>query len=838
MPSISDAIKSLSVDQDIFAQLYEKVVGKSLPKTGIVSDANLEKMKKLADKLPKDITTKSKKENIVEKSEEKILKSDEISFGGGGFLSGLGFAKQEEKEQKVDLDEFFGKHEEPTSSTVDIFSFTSHTPSTTTERAPRSDASRRDSRSSGAGRGTGERPQRKSGGNVNISQGSYTPKDKSTVTASDFFDTARKANQQSGTKGKQPYSPHYKNDRNERQVHHLDKVKRVEKEATTSANLVKKGEIFMDEKISVKEFSEKMGVPVIEVMKKLMENKIMTGINSSLDFDTATLIAADFGVEVKKNEVQLDMESFMSGDLQKILDLDKEASVLVERAPVVTVMGHVDHGKTSLLDYLRHTGVAEGEAGGITQSIGASVVEHSGKKITFIDTPGHELFTSLRARGAKLTNIAIIVVAADDSVMPQTIESINHAKASGVPVIIAITKIDKPGKNLEQIKSDIAAQGLTPEEWGGETPIIGISSKTGEGIDLLLEQVLLQAEMLELKYNPNRAAVGVVVDSYKDPKQGVVASVIVLTGTLQMGNIVLAYNTYGKIKRMQNWKGQAVQKVVGGEPVQVLGFPELPEAGRIVEVVNNEKEAYNKVSLIQAQESSKSAGGAVQEFLSQLKSANATNKISELRLILKAEGASSLEALQQAVQGLSLPKNVIIKTVHSDVGHFTESDVSLAQVSKSLLIGFNVSINSTLKKKAEQQKVEIKSFDIIYELTDYLSNLLLGMIEIEQEEVTVGKMEVLGIFFTETREMTIGGMVIEGKVKNKLKFRIHRGEEIIGNGEILSLQRNKNQVKEVLAGEDCGMKVKMGKKILEKDVLEFWEMQDIVEHGKEKQKEE
>lgn len=254
--------------------------------------------------------------------------------------------------------------------------------------------------------------------------------------------------------------------------------------------------------------------------------------------------------------------------------------------------------------------------------------------------------------------------------------------------------------------------------------------------------------------------------------------------------------------------------------------------------MNNEKEAYNKVSLIQAQESSKSAGGAVQEFLSQLKSANATNKISELRLILKAEGASSLEALQQAVQGLSLPKNVIIKTVHSDVGHFTESDVSLAQVSKSLLIGFNVSINSTLKKKAEQQKVEIKSFDIIYELTDYLSNLLLGMIEIEQEEVTVGKMEVLGIFFTETREMTIGGMVIEGKVKNKLKFRIHRGEEIIGNGEILSLQRNKNQVKEVLAGEDCGMKVKMGKKILEKDVLEFWEMQDIVEHGKEKQKEE
>ncbi|MDR2190707.1 MAG: translation initiation factor IF-2 [Candidatus Peribacteria bacterium] len=581
----------------------------------------------------------------------------------------------------------------------------------------------------------------------------------------------------------------------------------------------------MDEKISVKEFSEKMGVPVIEVMKKLMENKIMTSINSSLDFDTAMLIGTDFNVEVKKNETQLDMESFMSGDLQKILDLDKEAPVRLERAPVVTVMGHVDHGKTSLLDYLRKTGVAEGEAGGITQSIGASVVEYHGKKITFIDTPGHELFTSLRARGAKLTNIAIIVIAADDSVMPQTIESINHAKAAGVPVIIAITKIDKPGKNIDQIIADIAAQGLTPEAWGGDTPVIGISSKTGEGIDKLLEQVLLQAEMLELKYNPHRSAVGVVVDSYKDPKQGVVASVIILTGTLQMGNIVLAYNTYGKVKRMQNRKGQPIQKVVGGEPVQILGFPELPEAGRIVEVVQNEKEAQMKVAKIQAQERGKSAEGAVQEFLAQLKSAG-ENKISELRLILKAEGASSLEALLQAVQGLQLPKNVVIKIVHSDVGHFSESDVSLAQVSKSLLIGFNVSINSLLKKKAEQHKVEIKSFDIIYELTDYLSNLLLGMVEIEQEEVVVGKLNVLAIFFTETREMTIGGLVIEGKVKNKLKFRVFRGEEIISGGEMLSLQRNKDQVKEVIAGEDCGMKVKVGKKIIIGDVLEFYEMQE------------
>lgn len=821
MPSIADAIKKLGVSEDIFAQLYQRVHNKSLPKSWIVSDVNLDKMQKLVAKLPKEVTSKSSQQKPLD---SKILKSDEIGLWGGWFLSGLGFTKPEDKkEEKIDLDTFFGRDQEPehSSSKVDIFDIAAHVP-------VRSESPKRDSQKPQySQRRSDHKPHsqapRRAGGNVTIEQGNYVAKDKSVVTKSDFFDAARKNNQKPTHTSSSTSKP-YIHKPQERPVQQ-PATSKVQKEATTSANLVKKTEFFMDDKISVKEFSEKMWVPLVEVMKKLMENKIMTSLNSSLDFDTAMLIGVEFGVEVKKNETHLDMESFMSWDLQKILDLDKEAPVLLERSPVVTVMGHVDHGKTSLLDYLRKTGVADGEAGGITQSIGASMVEYNGKKITFIDTPGHELFTSLRARGAKLTNIAIIVIAADDSVMPQTIESINHAKASWVPIIIAITKIDKPGKNLEQIKSDIAAQGLTPEEWGWETPIIGISSKTGQWIDELLEQVLLQAEMLELKYNPHRAAVGVVVDSYKDPKQGVVASMIVLTGTLQMWNIILAYNTYGKIKRMQNWMGKPVQKVVWGEPVQVLGFPDLPEAGRIVEVVNNEKEAQTKVAKIQDQESSKSPEGAVQEFLSQLKSAG-DNKISELKLILKAEGASSLEALTQAVQGLSLPKNVVIKIVHSDVGHFTESDVSLAQVSKSLLIGFNVSINSILKKKAEQQKVEIKSFDIIYELTDYLSNLLQWMIEIEQEEVTVGKLEVLGIFFTETREMTIGGMVIEGKIKNKLKFRIHRGEEIIGWWEILSLQRNKDQVKEVSAGEDCGMKVKIWKKIIEGDILEFYEMQD------------
>lgn len=408
------------------------------------------------------------------------------------------------------------------------------------------------------------------------------------------------------------------------------------------------------------------------------------------------------------------------------------------------------------------------------------MIEYNNKKITFIDTPGHELFTSLRARGAKLTNIAIIVIAADDSVMPQTIESINHAKAAGVPIIIAVTKVDRPGNNMEQIKSDVAKYGLTPEDWGGDTPFVGVSSKTGQGIDLLLEYVLLQSEMLELKYNPDRQAVGVVVDAYKDPKQGVVASLIILTGTLKNGDIIVAYNTYGKVRRMQNWIGKQTSKITGGEPVQILGFTELPEPGRIVEVVSNEKEANQRIAFIKESETKSTGDGALQQFLAQLKAGD-QSKVSELRLILKADGSSSLEALKQAVDGVSLPKNVNIKVVHSDVGYFGESDLSLAQASKALLLGFNISMNAVLKKKAENLKIEMKAFDIIYELTDYLTNLLLGMVEVEKEEVVVGKLEILGIFHTETREMTIGGMVRDGKVKNKLKFRVYRGDDILTN---------------------------------------------------------
>ena len=819
MPRIDDVKKDLNLDEATFAKVYEKVMGKKLTaKTATISDSNLEKMKYIIDQLPKKA---AKKATPAKKADDgKILKSDEIGFGGG-FLSGLGFTKQEEKPEREDEDSLeLHNIEIPLTSNKE----------TSQEELSFSDAPKiRNARVIARAEPRPVEPSKKpkstaskAGGNISIEQGTYKAKEKLQKSWSglDFF--ADHLAQKKQHEPKKVEKPVFKKEEKPAPT----PTAKVHKEATTSSNLVKKTEVTIEENITVKEFSEKIGVPLPEVMKKLIANGIMTSLNASLDFDTASLIAEDLGVTLKKKEATLDVQSFMEGDLQKILDIDKEAEKQVERAPIVTVMGHVDHGKTSLLDYLRKTSVAGGEAGGITQSIGASMVNYNGKQITFIDTPGHELFTSLRARGAKLTNIAIIVIAADDSVMPQTIESINHAKSAGVPIIIAVTKIDKPGNNMDQIKADVAKYGLTPEDWGGETPFVGVSSKTGQGIDLLLEYVLLQAEMLELKYNPDRQAVGVVVDAYKDPKQGVVASLIVLTGTLKNGDIIVAYNTYGKVRRMQNRLWKNTGKIMGGEPVQILGFTELPEPGRIVEVVSNEKEAHQRIAFIKESEAKASGDGALQQFLAQLKAGD-QSKISELRLILKADGSSSLEALKQAVDGLSLPKNVTIKVVHSDVGYFGESDLSLAQASKALLIWFNISMNALLKKKAEGLKIEMKVFDIIYELTDYLNNLLLGMVEVEKEEVIVGKLEILGVFHTETREMTVGGRVKEGKVKNKLKFRVYRGDDILTNGEILSLHRNKDEVKEVNAGEDCGMKVKIGKRIEMGDILEFYEMQEV-----------
>ncbi|MCK9466937.1 MAG: translation initiation factor IF-2 [Candidatus Absconditabacterales bacterium] len=812
MPRIEDVIKDLGVAKGTFSRYYEKVTGKEITaKTVIVSDANLLKIKKLLEKNGKLGQKTVKKEE----TKPNALKSDELM--GGGFLAGLGFTKQEETPvyEEDDEDEIIEDLTEEEEAEIQKHIQNEFTPKV--EKKPTIKKPEKSSVSvttqdiiSHSGRPapktiTYEKPRydKKPGGDYNKGQ---KIKGTITTTTAKYRDKAE--------------------DKNKIEVQ--TNIVKKPKVATTSANLVKKAEIVIDGNISVKEFSEKMGVPLMELMKVLMQNQLMLGVTANLDFDTASLIAEEFGVIVKKEEnKQMDLESFITGDLQSLLDMDKEASNLKERAPIVTIMGHVDHGKTTLLDYLRKTAFASKEAGGITQSIGASIAECNGKQITFIDTPGHELFTDLRARGAKLTNVAVIVVAADDSVMPQTIESINHAKSAGVPIIIAITKTDKEGKkNIEQIKTDLSANGITPEDWGGETPIIPVSGKTGLGIPELLEAILLQSEILELKYNPDRSAIGVVLDAHKDPKQGVVTSMIVMTGTLKVGDVIVAYNTYGKVRRMQDRTGKMIKVAKGGEPIQILGITDLPEAGRMVEVVKNEKEASTKITLIQEQEIKQGSKSAVQDFLSKLGAGDSDEK-TELRLILKSDGSSSLSALEQAVLGVSTPDNVIIKIVHQDVGHFNDSDLSLAQASGALLLGFNISINSVLKKKAEQMKVEMKAYDVIYELTTYLEDLTMGMIKYEEIEVVTGKLEILGIFYTKGKEMVVGGKVIEGIAQNKSKFRVIRGEDIIAGGEIISLHKNKDEIKKANEGEECGMKVKVSKKIEEGDIIEFWEMQEV-----------
>lgn len=792
MPRIEDVIQELWIDKQVFAKFYEKIMDKPMTaKVATVSDKNLEQIKELM---------KKNKSKIKKTSSEpaKFLKADELGKSSG-FLSGLGFAPVKEEEYDIEIEDTVQEEEKQEIKPQDEFA-------TFSTQKKEEFIQKKEEHSD---KPSWDKPVYKS-----PYKPPYKPWDKPAYkTPYKSWDAKKpfvwsagyKYPQSNQTIQKKEYKPEF--------------IKK-EKVAATSANLIKKQEVEIDEKITVKEFSEKIWVPLPEIMKKLLENKILTWITSSLDFDTACLIWADLWVILKKKQAKMNVESFMTGDLQSILDIDKWAENLVERAPIVTIMWHVDHGKTSLLDYLRKTNVAWWEAWWITQSIWASVVEHNWKKIAFIDTPWHELFTSLRARWAKLTNIAVIVIAADDSVMPQTVESINHAKSAWVPIIIAVTKIDKPGNNFEQIKADIAKYGLTPEDWWWETPIVGISSKTWQWIPELLENILLQTEMLELKYNPNRSAVWVILDAHKDPKQWVVTSVIILTWTLKVWDIMVAYNTYWKVKRMQNRKWQNISSATGWEPAQILWFTEMPEPGRMIEVVKNEKEANERVNIIQDKDKKQTADSAVQEFLSWLQSAD--NKISELRLILKSDWSSSLEALKQAVAGIALPENVVIKTVHTDVGHFWDSDLSLAQASKALLLGFNLSMNALLKKKAETMKVEMKSFDIIYELTDYLTDLTKWMIKLEEYELVIWTMEVLWIFYTKWKDMTIWWKITQWKVLPNARFRIMRWDEILGNWDIVSLHRNKDQVKEVWEWEECGIKIRTSKRIELWDKLEFF----------------
>lgn len=599
------------------------------------------------------------------------------------------------------------------------------------------------------------------------------------------------------------------------------KVDKVPSEAKTSSTLKKKTLITIPDKISIKEFSEKMWVNLWEVMKKLLKNKIILPATASIDFDTASLIWVEFDVEVKRAEADVSIDDIISGNLQVIMDQDKLSENLVERPPIVTIMWHVDHWKTTLLDYLRQTSIVNSESWWITQSIWWSQIVHSGKKITFIDTPWHELFTSLRARWAKITDIVVIVVAADDWVKQQTIEAINHAKDAWVPIVVAITKIDKPSSNIDMIKSQLAEHELIPEEWWGDIPIVMISAVTWEWVETLMENILLQSEILELKYNPDRLWVWVVLEAHKDTKKWVTTSLILMSWKMSLWDVVVIHNTYWKVRKMVDWKWADIKTAYAWDPVLILWIQSLPEPWRVTEVMKTEKEASAKVSLIKSKDVKWDTIWWLQSML---------EKISQwenvmLKLILKWDSFGSLEALKYSISKVELPENIEIKIVHADVWSITDSDLILAQASDSFVIWFGVPYTNAMKKSADQKTVVMKNFSIIYEILDYVDRLAKWLVKIEEKEVVIGKLKVLGIFFKKWKEIILWWRVLEWKITNWALFRTFRWEELIWWWRIMSLKRDQDNVNEVNEWYECWMKLKADKKIEDEDILEFFVME-------------
>ncbi len=597
---------------------------------------------------------------------------------------------------------------------------------------------------------------------------------------------------------------------------------KTQKTYKVSENLKRKETVQVGETITVKEFSEKMWVPLWEVMKVLLANKIIVAAQASIDFDTAQLVGLEFEVTVERETIEMKVEDVLEANLEAILSQDKEAEDLVERPPVVTVMGHVDHGKTRLLDHLRKSDVVWGEAWGITQWIWASQIVHNDKKITFIDTPWHELFSAIRARGSKITNIVIIVVAADDGVKPQTVEAIRHAKDAGAPIIVAITKIDLGNNNMERIKGQLAEQELTPEDRGGDTMIIPCSAVSWQWIDDLLDAILLQAEMLHLQYSPSRPAVWVVIESNKSAQQWVMTTMLVMTGTLRIWDIVAIHDTYGKVKRMTNRWGDQIKEAHGGDAVMILWVSDVPEPGRLVEVMPSEKEANKKISAIQEHQAKHKGEVALQSVLDRLGEGEQV----QLKLILKADSSWGLEAMKQSLSKVKLEDNVELKVIHDDVWWITDSDLSFAKAWSAVIIGYNLPITWAIRKKSDQYGVTVKQFDIIYEFIEYLEDISKGLIEIEKVETLTGKMEVLALFFRKGKEMIVWGKITEGKAVNQATFKIMKGEDQRANGKILSLQKEQNSVKEVKVGHECGIKIKGSKKVEIGDVIEFYTMQE------------
>ncbi len=580
--------------------------------------------------------------------------------------------------------------------------------------------------------------------------------------------------------------------------------------------------IKLGEAITVKELASKLCREVGEVIKKLMMLGVMATINQELDFETASLLAAEFGVAVQ----ELPPEE----DPTEIAEIEDDPASLVLRPPVVTVMGHVDHGKTSLLDAIRQTHVTSQEAGGITQHIGAYKVTCQGKKIVFLDTPGHEAFTAMRARGAQVTDIAILVVAADDGVMPQTIEAINHAKSANVPIIVAINKIDRPGANPDRIKQQLSDYGLVAEDWGGDAIMVPVSAQKKTGINELLEMVLLVAEMQEIKANPNRQAFGTIIEAKLDKGRGPVATVLVQKGTLHIGDTIIAGIAYGKVRAMVNDRGEKVKKAEPSTPVEVLGLADVPEAGDVLVAVDEKVAravAEKRIAKKRTDELMQSQKVSLDDLFKQIQDGN----IQDLNIVIKADVQGSVEALRQSLLALNANnKEVRVNIVHAGVGAINESDVMLASAANALIIGFNVRPDGNARKAGESEKIDIRLYRVIYEALHDVEAAMTGMLAPEYKEVIQGRVEIRQLF-TISKVVIAGAYVLEGKILNSSQVRVIRNGIVIHEGELESLRRFKDDVKEVAAGYECGITIDKFRDIKEGDIIEAFTMEEIKPKG-------
>ncbi|MBV4414861.1 MAG: translation initiation factor IF-2 [Clostridium tyrobutyricum] len=580
--------------------------------------------------------------------------------------------------------------------------------------------------------------------------------------------------------------------------------------------------IEIDDTITVKELSEKIGKSSTEVIKQLIFMGVMAAINQEIDFSTAEKLAEKFDVIVVKKEKNIDKEISEQQEEEEIESEDN----LQKRPPVVTVMGHVDHGKTSLLDAIRKSKVTSHEAGGITQHIGAYTVTINGEKITFLDTPGHEAFTAMRARGAQITDIVILVVAADDGIMPQTEEAINHCKAANVPIVVAINKIDRPGANIDKVKQELTEYGLVPEDWGGDIICVPVSAHTKEGIDTLLEMVLLTAEVQELKANSNRNARGAVIEAKLDKGRGAVATLLVQNGTLNVGDSIIVGTTYGRIRAMFDDKGKKIKSAGPSIPVEILGLSEVPQAGDKFNEVKDEKTAREladgRKQKVREEYLQSTHKVSLEDLYNQIKE----GKVKELNIIVKADVQGSIEALKQSLQKLSTDE-VKVRVIHGAVGAITETDISLASASNAIIIGFNVRPDVNAEKAAEREAVDMKTYRVIYTAIDDIKAAMLGMLEPDYKENVIGKAEIRRTYKISSIGTIAGCYVLDGKITRNSSVRIIRDGIVVFESELASLKRFKDDVKEVAQGYECGLSIEKFNDIKEGDIVEAYVMEEI-----------